>query len=100
MLSLPLSIGYVATVHSIRTNSVDVTLPIATISFGVDFRIDAVGRCREELATGKSHRLAYYVVGIATVGGALALALSTSSIDFGSNAASGIPGVIQFGLGA
>ena len=77
----------------------DVIVPIATISFGVDFMIHAVGRCREELASGKSHRLAY-VVGIATVGGALGLALSTSSIAFGSNATSGIPGVIQFGFGA
>ncbi len=77
----------------------DVIVPIATISFGVDFMIHAVARCREELAEGKSHRSAY-VVGIATIGGALALALSTSSIAFGSNATSGIPGVIQFGFGA
>ena len=77
----------------------DVIVPIATISFGVDFMIHAVGRCREELAEGKSHRSAY-VIGIATVGGALALAFSTSSIAFGSNATSGIPAVIQFGFGA
>lgn len=36
----------------------DVIVPIATISFGVGFMIHAVGRCREELAVGKSHRLA------------------------------------------
>ena len=77
----------------------DVIVPIATISFGVDFMIHAVSRCREELAAGKSHRAAY-VVGIATVGGALGLALATSGIAFGSNATSGIPGVIQFGFGA
>ena len=77
----------------------DVIVPIATMSFGVDFMIHAVGRCREQLVDGKSHRSAY-VVGIATVGGALALAFSTSSIAFGSNATSGIPGVIQFGFGA
>ncbi|HEY5638785.1 MAG TPA: MMPL family transporter [Dehalococcoidia bacterium] len=77
----------------------DVIVPIATISFGVDFMIHAVGRCREELAGGKQHRSAY-AIGIAAVGGALVLALSTSAIAFGSNATSGIEGVIQFGFGA
>ena len=50
----------------------DVIVPIATISFGVDFMIHAVGRCREELAGGQSYRSAY-VIGIAAVGGALVL---------------------------
>jgi predicted RND superfamily exporter protein len=77
----------------------DVIVPIATISFGIDFMIHAVGRCREELAQGKEHRSAYSI-GIAAVGGALVLALSTSAIAFGSNATSGIEGVIQFGFGA
>ena len=77
----------------------DVIVPIATISFGVDFMIHAVGRVREELADGRAYRSAY-VVGIATVGGALALALSTSSIAFGSNASSGIDAIIEFGFGA
>ena len=77
----------------------DVIVPIATIAFGIDFMIHAVGRCREELGQGKPYRAAY-VVGIATVGGALGLALSTSSIAFGSNATSGIPAIIQFGFGA
>ena len=77
----------------------DVIVPIATISFGIDFMIHAVGRCREELAHGTPYRSSY-VVGIASVGGALVLALSTSSIAFGSNATSGIPAVIQFGFGA
>jgi predicted RND superfamily exporter protein len=77
----------------------DVIVPIATISFGIDFMIHAVSRCREELTAGKTHRTAY-VIGIATVGGALGLALATSGIAFGSNATSGIPGVIQFGFGA
>ncbi len=77
----------------------DVIVPIATISFGVDFMIHAVGRCREELAGGQSYRSAY-VIGIAAVGGALVLALSTSSIAFGSNATSGIDAIIQFGFGA
>ena len=77
----------------------DVIVPIATISFGIDFMIHAVGRVREELAEGRPYRSAY-VIGIATVGGALALALSTSSIAFGSNASSGIDAIIEFGFGA
>ena len=77
----------------------DVIVPIATISFGVDFLIHAVGRVREELANGSAHRSAY-AVGIASVVGALALALSTSAIAFASNATSGIPAVTEFGFGA
>ncbi len=77
----------------------DVIVPIATISFGVDFMIHAVGRVREELADGRQYRSAY-VIGIATVGGALALALATSSVAFASNASSGIDAIIQFGFGA
>jgi predicted RND superfamily exporter protein len=77
----------------------DVIVPIATISFGVDFLIHAVGRVREELARGAGHRLAY-VVGIASVAGALALALSTSAIALASNATSSIPAVTEFGFGA
>lgn len=77
----------------------DVIVPIATISFGVDFLIHAAGRVREELANGARHRSAY-AVGIAAVGGALALALSTSAIAFASNATSSIPAVTEFGFGA
>ncbi len=77
----------------------DIIVPIATISFGVDFMIHAIGRVREQQTAGDRHRSAY-VVGIAAVGGALVLALSTSSIAFGSNATSGIPGIIEFGYGA
>ena len=77
----------------------DVIVPIATISFGVDFFIHAVGRVREELATGVKHRSAY-AIGIAAVGGALVLALSTASIAFASNATSSVDAVTQFGFGA
>jgi predicted RND superfamily exporter protein len=77
----------------------DVIVPIATISFGVDFLVHAVGRVREELASGVQHRSAY-VVGISSVVGALALALSTSAIALASNATSGIQAVTEFGFGA
>ena len=77
----------------------DLIVPITTISFGVDFLIHATGRVREELAGGASHRSAY-AVGLAAVGGALALALSTSAIAFASNATSTIPAVVEFGYGA
>ncbi|HXH95802.1 MAG TPA: MMPL family transporter [Gaiellaceae bacterium] len=77
----------------------DVIVPIATISFGVDFLIHAVSRVREELTTGARHRSAY-VVGIANIAGALALALSTSAIALASNAASSIQAVTEFGFGA
>ena len=77
----------------------DVIVPIATISFGVDFLIHAVGRVREELAGGARYRSAY-AIGMAAVGGALVLALSTSSIAFASNATSSIPAVTEFGFGA
>jgi predicted RND superfamily exporter protein len=77
----------------------DVIVPIATISFGVDFLIHAVGRVREHLARGPDHRSAY-VFGIASVAGALALALSTSAIALASNATSSIPAVTEFGFGA
>ena len=77
----------------------DVIVPIATISFGVDFMIHAVGRVREELAAGARYRSAY-AVGIASVAGALALALATSAIAFASNATSSIQAVTEFGFGA
>lgn len=77
----------------------DVIVPIATISFGVDFFIHAVGRVREELATGVKHRSAY-AIGIAAVGGALVLALSTASIAFASNATSSVDAVTTGAGGA
>jgi predicted RND superfamily exporter protein len=77
---------------------INVIVPIATISFGVDFLIHAVSRVREALAVSSAHRAAY-VVGIAGVVGALALALSTSAIALASNATSGIQAVTEFGFG-
>jgi hypothetical protein len=78
---------------------INVIIPIATISFGVDFLIHAVGRVREALAVSRVHRAAY-VVGITGVVGALALALSTSAIALASNATSQIQAITEFGFGA
>ncbi|HXV32833.1 MAG TPA: MMPL family transporter, partial [Gaiellaceae bacterium] len=78
---------------------INVIIPIATISFGVDFLIHAVGRVREALAVSSVHRAAY-VVGISGVVGALGLALSTSAIALASNATSQIQAITEFGFGA
>ena len=74
-------------------------VPIAMISFGVDFAFHAIGRYRQELATRRPPRAAY-VAGLAGVSGALSLALLSDSLAFLSNVTSGIPAVIQFGIGA
>jgi predicted RND superfamily exporter protein len=78
---------------------INVIIPIATISFGVDFLVHSVGRVREALAVSSAHRAAY-VVGISGVVGALALALSTSAIALASNATSQIQAITEFGFGA
>lgn len=72
-------------------------VPIAMISFGVDFAFHAVGRYREERRLGYSPRQAF-TVGLTAVIGALALALASDSAAFLSNTASGIESIIQFGV--
>lgn len=74
-------------------------VPIAMISFGVDFAFHAVGRYREQQNVGLAPRRAF-AVGIAAVSGALILALASDSAAFLSNTTSGIESVIQFGIGA
>ena len=75
-------------------------VPIAMISFGVDFAFHAVGRYREEMnAESRAPRVAY-VAGLTAVSAALLLALFSDSLAFLSNTASGIPSIIQFGIGA
>jgi predicted RND superfamily exporter protein len=77
----------------------DLIVPIAMISFGVDFAFHAVGRYREQRLAGHTPRPAL-VTGLAGVLGALLLAFLTDSVAFLSNTISGIPQVIQFGVGA
>lgn len=75
-------------------------VPIAMISFGVDFYIHAVGRVREaEVDDGLPPKRAY-PLGMAAVFTALLLAVASSISAFLANAASGTEAIIQFGIGS
>ena len=78
---------------------IDLIVPIAMISLGVDFAIHALRRYREEKDRGYAPRMALRV-GFAGVLGALALAMMTDGVAFLSNATSGIEAVIGFGIAA
>jgi uncharacterized protein len=74
-------------------------VPIAMVSFGVDFAFHAFGRYREERARGYPPR-ASFAIGLAGVLGALVLALSSDAAAFLSNTAAGIQSIVQFGVAA
>jgi predicted RND superfamily exporter protein len=74
-------------------------VPIAMISFGVDFTFHAIGRYREFRLEGRRPRAAFSV-GIAAVAGALVLALASDSAAFLANAVAPIESIYQFGIGA
>jgi predicted RND superfamily exporter protein len=74
-------------------------VPIAMISFGVDFFIHGAGRMREAQVEGLS-RLRAYPVGATAVFSALLLAAVTSAVAFLSNAVSGVEAITEFGIGA
>ena len=74
-------------------------VPIAMISFGVDFAFHSIGRYKEQLATGLRPRRAFST-GLAAVSGALILALASDSAAFLSNTSAGIESIVQFGLGS
>ncbi len=74
-------------------------VPVAMISFGVDFAFHAIGRYREERAEGRAAAPAF-VAGSAAVIGALALALTSDSVAFLANLTSDIESIDQFGIGA
>ncbi|MEO0493461.1 MAG: efflux RND transporter permease subunit [Actinomycetota bacterium] len=74
-------------------------VPVAMISFGVDYAFHAIGRYREERADGAAARPAY-VGGMTAVSAALLLALATGTTAFLANLTSGIESIDQFGLGA
>lgn len=81
--------------------TLDLIVPIAMVSFGVDFAFHALGRYREERRWGGAPSPARaFAVGLSGVFGALALALISDSVAFLSNVTAGIPSVIQFGIGA
>lgn len=74
-------------------------VPIAMISFGIDFAFHAVGRYREERSEGYRPRPAF-VLGMGGVMAALLLALASDSVAFLSNVTSGIESIVQFGIAA
>ena len=78
---------------------VELIVPIAMISLGVDFAIHALHRYKEERGKGLGPRPALRV-GFAGVMGALVLAMLTDGVAFFSNTVSGIESIIGFGIAA
>ena len=78
---------------------VELIVPIAMISLGVDFAIHALHRYREERRNGFGAGPAFRV-GFAGVAGALVLAMLTDGAAFLSNAVSGIESITGFGIAA
>ena len=79
--------------------TLDLIVPIAMISLGVDFVIHAVARYQEERRRVHQPSLAL-VSGFAGVLGALTLAMLSDGVAFLANATSGIETVIGFGIAA
>lgn len=75
-------------------------VPIAMISFGVDFYIHGVGRVREAQIEHHLEVRRAYPVGMTAVFTAMLLAVSSSVAAFLSNAVSGTEAIVQFGIGA
>ena len=78
---------------------IDLIVPIAMISLGVDFALHSLRRYREEKGYGYAPGMALRV-GFAGVLGALTLAMVSDSVAFLSNTASGIEAIIHFGIAA
>lgn len=74
-------------------------VPVAMISFGVDYAFHAIGRYREEREKGKQAGVAA-ATGAAGVSGALVLATASDSVAFLANVTAGIESIVQFGIGA
>ena len=79
--------------------TLDLVVPIAMISLGVDFLIHAVVRYREERTRHPEPSLAL-LAGFTGVLGALTLAMLSDGIAFLANVTSGIETIIGFGIGA
>ncbi|MGI9668000.1 MAG: MMPL family transporter [Acidimicrobiia bacterium] len=75
-------------------------VPIAMISFGVDFYIHGVGRVREGQVEQDLNVKKAYPFGMTAVFTAMLLAVTSSVAAFMANAASGTEAIIQFGIGA
>ncbi len=81
--------------------ALDLLVPIAMISLGVDFFIHTAHRYQEERRSpAPKAPMACGRAALAGVLGATTLALLTDGIAFLANAASGIETVVQFGIGA
>jgi len=72
-------------------------VPIAMISFGVDFAFHSLGRYQEERRLGHSPHRAFGI-GMTAVIAALVLALASDTAAFLANTSSGIESTIQFGI--
>ena len=79
--------------------TLDLVVPIAMISLGVDFLFHALSRYQEELPSlpEPGHALKASFAGVF---GALTLAMFSDGIAFLANMTSGIESIIQFGVGA
>ena len=75
-------------------------VPIAMISFGVDFFIHGSGRVREMQVDRSMTRERAYPAGMTAVFLAMLLAAASSVAAFLSNASSGTEAIVQFGIGA
>ncbi|MFW2383368.1 MAG: MMPL family transporter, partial [Acidimicrobiales bacterium] len=91
--------GVVAIVQLDVSPFLQLIVPIAMISFGVDFFIHGAGRTRESQVEGHSRERAY-PLGMTAVFKALLLAAVTSAAAFLSNAVSGVEAITEFGIGA
>jgi predicted RND superfamily exporter protein len=78
---------------------IDLLLPIAILSLGVDYALHSVHRYNEERERDPEPREAYKR-SVRGVGPALFIAMVTTAVAFSSNAASELQAVQQFGLAA
>ncbi|MFC2035774.1 MMPL family transporter [Chloroflexota bacterium] len=78
---------------------IDLIVPIAMISLGVDFGLHALRRYQEEKRYGFTPGIALRA-GFSGVLGALVLAMATDSLAFLSNTSAEIEAVIHFGIAA
>ena len=79
--------------------TLDLIVPIAIVSLGVDFFIHASARYQEERRLGRAPSLALGT-GLAAVIGALTLAMLSDGIAFLANITSGIETIIGFAVAA
>lgn len=91
--------GVVALVQLDVSPLLQLIVPVAMISFGVDFFIHGAGRAREAQVEGHTRERAY-PLGMTAVFKALILAAVTSAAAFLSNAVSGVEAITEFGIGA